>query len=76
MYYIYLGQVPLISLDNSEFQTSASKPDSYSELPNILKRTFQNTFTSAAARRAGDQENQVRAVTGHRLTVTKTQTTT
>ena len=55
-------QVPLISLDNTECRSSpgSQKPDSFQDLPNLLKRTFQNTFTGAGARGPADQENQVR----------------
>ena len=59
---MYFFQVPLISLDSTECRTSpgSQKPDSFQDLPNILKRTFQNTFTGAGARGPADQENQVR----------------
>ena len=61
-YHIAMCQVPLISLDSAE-PGRASKQDSYQELPNIVKRTFQGTFPktfpSLSVRRTTDQENQV-----------------
>ena len=64
-YHITMCQVPLISLDSTE-PGRASKQDSYQELPNIVKRTFQGTFPktfpSLSVRRTTDQENQVAIV--------------
>ena len=61
-YHIPMCQVPLISLDSAD-PGRASKQDSYQELPNIVKRTFQGTFPktfpSLSVRRTTDQENQV-----------------
>lgn len=63
LYYSYKqkSEVPLISLDSTECRTSPGnqKPDSFQDLPNILKRTFQNTFNGAGARGPADQENQL-----------------
>ena len=55
-----LFQGPMISLDNSSSGHSSQdvKSDTaqYQELPNIVKRTFQNIARNSGA---GDQENQV-----------------